>query len=68
MFLNRGFVIMTAVYLMLVPVLLASKEILMAIGVNKAVSTYSYEYMLPMIPALYMTGLFDLLRRFLIQV
>lgn len=67
-FLNRGLVIMTAVYLTLVPILLAAKHIFIAVGVDAKVSAYSYEYMLPMIPALYLPGLFDLLRRFLIQV
>lgn len=59
---------MTAVYLPLVLLLFKSYDILVAVGVEEAVSAYSYEYMLPMIPSLYMIGLYDLIRRFLTSV
>jgi len=65
MYLNKGLAIMTAVYVPMVPLLINSKDVLMAVGVDETVAGYAYSYMVPMIPALYMLGYFDLVRRFL---
>ena len=59
---------MTAVYLPLVVLLVKSYNILVVVGVDEKVSAFAYEYMVPMIPSLYMIGLYDLIRRFLTSV
>ena len=64
-YLNRGRVIMTVVYLPLVVLLSFSEDILVALGQNRSVARYAHEYIVPMIPAMYFLGLFDLARRFL---
>ena len=58
--LNRSRVIMTAVYLPLVLLLLNAHAVFIAVGMDEEVSSYAYTYMLPMIPALYLLGHFDL--------
>ena len=57
--------IMTAAYLPLVVMLIFSESIFVAVGQDKGVSAYAFTYMLPMIPALFFLGLFDLSKRFL---
>ena len=57
--------IMTAVYLPLVVMLLFSDKIFIAVGQDEGVSAYAFTYMLPMIPALFFLGMFDLSKRFL---
>ena len=64
-YLNRGKMIMTAAYLPLVVMLIFSESIFIAVGQDKGVSAYAFTYMLPMIPALFFLGLFDLSKRFL---
>jgi len=56
---------MTVVYIPLAIVLSFSYQILIFCGQNEAVATYAAQYILPMIPAMYFLGLFDLARRFL---
>ena len=56
---------MTVVYLPLAVLLLFSYDILIAIGQNESVAMYAAQYIMPMIPAMYFLGLFDLARRFL---
>jgi MATE family multidrug resistance protein len=62
---NRGFFIMSLVYVPLAVLLSFSFPFLIAIGQNEAVATYATEYIFPMIPAMYFLGLFDLSRRYL---
>jgi len=64
-YLNRGFFIMSLVYVPLAFLLSFSYPFLKIIGQNEAVATYASEYINPMIPAMYFLGLFDLLRRYL---
>ena len=56
---------MTLVYIPLAIALSFSYEIMLFVGQNEAVSTYATQYIIPMIPAMYFLGLFDLARRFL---
>ena len=56
---------MSLVYLPLALLLSFSYDILIAIGQNHDVAMYAHEYIVPMIPAMYFLGLFDLERRFL---
>ena len=56
---------MSVVYLPLAVLLSFSYDILIAIGQNSDVASYAHEYIVPMIPAMYFLGLFDLERRFL---
>ena len=56
---------MTVVYVPLVVLLCFSENILISIGQDESVAYYAYEYIVPMIPAMYFLGLFDLSRRFL---
>ena len=56
---------MTVVYLPLAVLLCFSYDILIAIGQDEKVALYAHEYIVPMIPAMYFLGLFDLARRFL---
>lgn len=67
-YLNRGMAIMTGVYVPLAIILIFSYDIFIAVGVDEAVASYAYEYMVPMIPALYLIGFFDVIRRFLVSV
>jgi Na+-driven multidrug efflux pump len=64
-YLNRGRFIMSLVYLPLAALLVFSENILLAIGQDASVARYAHEYIIPMIPAMYFLGLFDLSRRFL---
>lgn len=56
---------MSVVYLPLAILLCFSYDILIAIGQDNSVAKYAHEYIVPMIPAMYFLGLFDLSRRFL---
>ena len=56
---------MTVVYLPLALLLSFSYHILVAIGQDEKVAGYAHDYIIPMIPAMYFLGLFDLSRRFL---
>ena len=56
---------MTLAYLPLAVLLSFSYQILVSIGQDEAVATYAHAYIVPMIPAMYFLGLFDLERRFL---
>ncbi len=62
---NRGKFIMTACYIPLAVLLSFSESILIALGQDVLVAHYAHEYIVPMIPAMYFLGLFDLSRRFL---
>ena len=56
---------MSLVYLPLALFLCFSEDLLLAMGQNPLVARYAHEYIVPMIPAMYFLGLFDLARRFL---
>ena len=56
---------MSLVYVPLAILLSFSYDILISIGQNESVARYAHEYIVPMIPAMYFLGLFDLARRFL---
>ena len=56
---------MSVVYLPLALLLSFSYQILLALGQDESVARYAHEYIVPMIPAMYFLGLFDLARRFL---
>ena len=60
--------IMTAIYVPLLIPIIFSKHILMATGQDERVAAYAFDYMMPMIPAMYFLGHFDLFRRFLICI
>ena len=62
---NRGKVIMSLTYIPLAILLGFSDKILYALGQDALVVHYAFEYIIPMIPAMYFLGLFDLSRRFL---
>ena len=62
---NRGRFIMSLVYLPLALLLCFSESILLSLGQDASVARYAHEYIVPMIPAMYFLGLFDLGRRFL---
>jgi len=64
-YLNRGFFVMTLVYIPLAVLLSFSYELLISCGQDHAVASYATDYIYPMIPAMYFLGLFDLARRFL---
>lgn len=64
-YLNRGFFIMSAFYLPLAFFLSFSEQLLIAMGQDVKVARYANEYIIPMIPAMYFLGLFDLMRRYL---
>ena len=59
---------MTAIYLPLLVPIVFSKHILVAVGQDESVAAYAFDYMVPMIPAMYFLGHFDLFRRFLICI
>lgn len=56
---------MSVVYMPLAVLLCFSYDILIAVGQHESVAMYAHEYIVPMIPAMYFLGLFDLERRFL---
>ena len=56
---------MTVAYLPLALLLSFSYQILVSIGQDTLVAGYAHAYIVPMIPAMYFLGLFDLARRFL---
>jgi multidrug resistance protein, MATE family len=56
---------MTLVYIPLAIVLSFSEKILIALGQDALVARYAHDYIIPMIPAMFFLGLFDLSRRFL---
>ena len=56
---------MTVVYIPLAVLLSFSEQILILLGQDPLVAHYAHEYIVPMIPAMFFLGLFDLSRRFL---
>lgn len=56
---------MSVFYLPLAACLCFSERFLIAMGQDLAVARYANEYIMPMIPAMYFLGLFDLMRRYL---
>ena len=64
-YLNRGRIILTVIFLPLVFFMIYSEEILILLGQDKDVSKYAVEYIKPMIIGMYFLGQFDLTRRFL---
>lgn len=64
-YLSRGFLVMTVVYIPLAICLCFAYRILLLLKQNEDVVAYSQEYIYPMIPAMYFFGLFDLVRKFL---
>ena len=65
LYFNRGMLIMSVVYIPLALLLSFSYNILIALGQAESVASYAHDYIIPMIPAMYFLGLFDLSRRFL---
>ena len=56
---------MSLVYVPLAILLTFSEQILLSLGQDALVAFYAHEFIVPMIPAMYFLGLFDLSRRFL---
>ena len=62
---NRGRLILTAIFFPLASILLFSEQILVGIGQDPLVSAHVQEFIMYTLPALYCYCMFDLTKRFL---
>ena len=63
-YLNRGILAWTLAFFALCPLLIYSKAILLAIGIDLEIAMRSEQYLLCSIPGLFMWGMCDIYRRF----
>mmetsp|Transcript_18416 Transcript_18416/g.31499 ORF Transcript_18416/g.31499 Transcript_18416/m.31499 type:complete len:105 (+) Transcript_18416:145-459(+) len=65
-YLQRGRTALLILYIPIFFILLSSKHILLFLGQNPAVVEYSYTYILAYMPGIFIFGMHDLQRKFLV--